>query len=725
MSESKRVKTLPGAVSVNTSGATVISSSLPNAASRAERVKVFCRVRPLLQRERDGWSYDDFCEHEQGTNQDDTSVHDDEPVTGRSSSTFLTEKGKIPLDASVLTIAWDGKAITHHGSSETKDFAFDASLSEHTTQEDVYQRVAYDVVQDVLDGYNGTILAYGQTSTGKTHTMLGHDDGLEGDGRGLIPRAFEDIFARAESARARCKTTIALSYVQIYCERVLDLLRPETPSSSILIREDAERGVYLDGAAWCGVSSVEDCVRLIMRGNANRAVASTEMNAHSSRSHAILIARVERKECLGAQEATATSTHRVKLSHLYFVDLAGSERVKKSKVYGRHVHELKAINLSLSALGNCISALSRQQPQRHVPYRDSKLTRLLQSSLGGNAKTSLIITVSPSPTEAHETLSTMQFGQRAMKVAVQAHQNVLSVLDYKALYEETQQRLDEQQQVQQHTENELSKLQTSKQHLEDQLVKAQLRIQHLEFECQAVKVAPTTSTTAASASDEQVQALIKQHEADLAHIQAKCDLQVATYKRLAEEAQQEWHELEDSLAQEKQQVLSCLQELKEFKMRFFQLEEETTERIAELVQDGRDHEREYTETRDTLQQRVKAQEQELEAMKKKLAGTEERIQQLQDQMELDFVPKQAIKQMESLYESAISKLQTRVGSLEQRSSSRKLQTNQERDDPPVDPRKGSNANNGGLPAIAPAPPVHKAIPKIGRIVPGARANSLR
>lgn len=438
---------------------------------------------------------------------------------------------------------------------------------------------------------------------------------------------------------------MALSYVQIYCERVFDLLAPETAHASILIREDSDRGVYLDGAACMSVTSVADCLELLERGNASRAVASTGMNAHSSRSHAILILRIERKDFpgVGMNPSTGTSTsaptQMIKISNLYLVDLAGSERVKKAKVMGRHVNELKAINLSLSALGNCISALSKKQ--KHVPYRDSKLTRLLQSSLGGNAKTALVITITPAPTEAHETLSTMQFGQRAMQVSVNAHCNVLSVLDYKSLYEDMQQRVDTVEEKARELEYEALEHKSKAAQYEDQLLKAQMRIQHLEFENQAGKAALEAAARSNTTTDidqgpreaqvhsvdspiltQQLAELVTKHDQDVNKIKDKCDLQVETYKRLADQASQEWHEVEDALASEKLQVLSALQELKEFKLRFFELEEETTDRIAELVQEVKEKERELREAVDGSKAQLEAQTREIQVLKKqvRLAG---------------------------------------------------------------------------------------------------------
>ncbi|KAG7381310.1 hypothetical protein PHYBOEH_010995 [Phytophthora boehmeriae] len=637
------------------------SNSAKAGARPVERVKVFCRLRPLLQRERDGWSYEEYCQQfgEDGERLDPSAAAepasdarpesaDDDPAT------FITEKGR-KLTGTLtpaLTMQPDGRSLTFqaptaaHG--EARLFKFDGNLNETCDQHTVYERVAAPIVEDVMAGYNGTILAYGQTATGKTHTMVGPGDLIQGDQRGLIPRALEDIFDKAEKTRSRAKTTVALSYVQIYCERIYDLLEPETLPSNILVREDPDRGVYIDGAAAVHVANVEDCLNLMERGNANRAVSSTGMNAHSSRSHAILILRVERKEFApppASSGTTSGTTHPViRLSNLYLVDLAGSERVKKARVHGRHISELKAINLSLSALGNCISALSKQsqQPQNqgsyHVPYRDSKLTRLLQSSLGGNAKTAMVVTVTPAVSEAPETLQTLHFGQRAMEVAVRAHRSALSVLDYRTLYEEMRQALDEEQQRSQQAEAAASDEKARTALAEDQLTKALLRVQHLEFELEAAQTASRHSNSPEGDTADDVdrmklelQQLVARHAQDVAQVKAACDRQIETYKRLSQEASQEWHEVEGELAGEKTQVLHTLQELKEFKLRYFQLEEDTTERIADLVQEEKDRERE----RDSAISRVNALEKELKALQTKIAEGENQREKLQDQIDTE------------------------------------------------------------------------------------------
>ncbi|CEG43067.1 kinesin heavy chain [Plasmopara halstedii] len=687
-----------------------------------ERVKVFCRVRPLLQRERDGWSYDEYCQHLNEDNQrldHNESEHPATELTPETSEpdlvTFITEKGRqcTPSLLPSVIMQSDDRSVTFQASNaahgEVRSFEFDGTFTETSTQEKVFDRVAAPIVEDVMAGYNGTILAYGQTATGKTHTMVGPDDLVQNDERGVIPRALEDIFTRAEATRTHAKTTVALSYVQIYCERLFDLLEPETVPGSILIREDIDRGVYIDGAAIVSVATVDECWKLLKRGNEHRAVSSTHMNAQSSRSHTILILRIERKEF-----APSSTTHPViRLSHLYLVDLAGSERVKKARVFGRHLNELKAINLSLSALGNCISALSKQSQQTqmsyHVPYRDSKLTRLLQSSLGGNAKTALIITVTPALTEALETLQTLQFGHRAMKVTVRPHRSALSVLDYRTLYEEMRQALDEEQERSQQAQVVAIEEKNRARNAEDQLTQARSQIQVLEFELKAVRTATRHDRESVDRDDDleqmrvEIQHLVTQHAQDVAQVNNACTRQVETYKRLADEASQEWHDLEGELAGEKTQVLHTLRELKEFKMRFFQLEEETTERIAELVQEERDCKKE----RNGAMATVKILEKELETLRVQIRASETQREKLQDQLDAEFVPKETLQQMEDLYEGAISKLQTRVGCLEKKALDRRT----------ISSIKNSNNNTGqqrSLPEIRKA----SAVPKIGRMGPG-------
>ncbi|XP_024991553.1 kinesin-like protein KIN-UC [Cynara cardunculus var. scolymus] len=298
---------------------------------------------------------------------------------------------------------------------------FDEVFTESASQKRVYEAVAKPVVEGVLNGYNGTIMAYGQTGTGKTYTLgqLGKDDASE---RGIMVRALEDIIASASPA----SDSVEISYLQIYMECVQDLLAPE--KVNIPIVEDPKKGeVSVPGAAIVKIQNVDHFLHLLQIGEANRHAANTKMNTESSRSHAILMVSVTRS--VDDKEENNTSSPgkddksvlvgghvipTIRKSKLLIVDLAGSERLDKSGSEGHLVEETKFINLSLSSLGKCINALAENSP--HIPTRDSKLTRLLRDSFGGSARTSLIVTIGQSSRHHTETSSTIMFGQRAMKV---------------------------------------------------------------------------------------------------------------------------------------------------------------------------------------------------------------------------------------------------------------------------------------------------------------------
>lgn len=258
----------------------------------------------------------------------------------------------------------------------------DSFFPESSKQDEVFDTVALPVVQSVLHGFNGTIMAYGQTGAGKTYTMLGPD--TSNNTRGVIPHCLESIFSYVKQNSVNYEWTIELSFIQIYCELILDLFSPQ---SKVTIRENQSHSTYLEGASKYNISSVNEGMDLIQKGLETRITSSTAMNSDSSRSHAILALYITKRKTSNISMSNEDNNNAVKafFGTLYLVDLAGSERVGKSAVYGTHFNELKAINLSLSALGNCINALAEKRS--FVPYRDSKLTRLLSSSLGGNSKT--------------------------------------------------------------------------------------------------------------------------------------------------------------------------------------------------------------------------------------------------------------------------------------------------------------------------------------------------
>eukprot|EP01102_Stenamoeba_stenopodia_P019656 TRINITY_DN7471_c0_g1_i1.p1 TRINITY_DN7471_c0_g1~~TRINITY_DN7471_c0_g1_i1.p1 ORF type:complete len:934 (-),score=240.86 TRINITY_DN7471_c0_g1_i1:200-3001(-) len=351
----------------------------------AVNVRVLCRFRPINEREKK------------------------EAASGKfADSTF---KLAFP---DVTAVAIGNKGQSH-------SFNFDRVFDPNTTQIQVYEESAKQSIQDVLDGYNATIFTYGQTGSGKTFTMFGADGP---ELMGIVPRAIAHIFSYINSQPSGIEFAIKCSFLEIYMENIRDLLNPS--KTNLRVRESPSRGIWVEGATEEFVTCEQDIADLIEVGNTARAVSSTGMNQVSSRSHSVFMLTIEQKNEDG-------STKRGKLN---LVDLAGSEKISKTGAEGQTLEEAKKINQSLSALGNCIHSLT-EKGRGHIPYRDSKLTRILQESLGGNCKTTLIITASPHEFNYDETVSTCQFGARAKTIKNQAKVNQQkSVAELMALVEQ-------------------------------------------------------------------------------------------------------------------------------------------------------------------------------------------------------------------------------------------------------------------------------------------------
>ncbi|RLN75703.1 hypothetical protein BBJ28_00001794, partial [Nothophytophthora sp. Chile5] len=301
-----------------------------------------------------------------------------------------------------------------------------------------------------LEGYNATVLAYGQTGTGKTHTMAGSGFDARGQEKneelqGIIPRVIKAVFSKLQQQESsdnqrRTEHTLRVEYVEIYNEELRDLLHPETPSRQLAIREDGEGNIVVSGAKSEPADSKAAVFRHLVVGGASRVTGSTLMNEQSSRSHAIFSLLLEQRD-------VASGSRR--LSKFHLVDLAGSERAKRTGAVAGRFKESVSINQGLLALGNVISALGDDKRRVgsagsgsnavHVPYRDSKLTRLLQDSLGGNSRTLMIACVSPAGVNFEETLNTLKYANRAKNIT-----NKPIVNQHVAASEEQRQRSDEE-----------------------------------------------------------------------------------------------------------------------------------------------------------------------------------------------------------------------------------------------------------------------------------------
>ncbi|KAH9699116.1 kinesin-like protein KIN-7N [Citrus sinensis] len=284
-------------------------------------------------------------------------------------------------------------------------YAFDHVFEETCSNARVYELLTKDIIHAAVEGFNGTVFAYGQTSSGKTFTMNG-----SADNPGVISLGVKDIFDAIQMMSNR-EFLVRVSYMEIYNEEINDLLAVE--NQKLQIHESLEHGVFVAGLREEIVNSAEQVLKLIESGEVNRHFGETNMNVRSSRSHTIFRMVIESK----GKDNDSSSTDAIRVSVLNLVDLAGSERIAKTGADGVRLKEGKHINKSLMALGNVINKLSDGVKQRgHIPYRDSKLTRILQPALGGNAKTSIICTIAPEEDHIEETKGTLQFASRAKRI---------------------------------------------------------------------------------------------------------------------------------------------------------------------------------------------------------------------------------------------------------------------------------------------------------------------
>ncbi|XP_061193729.1 kinesin heavy chain-like isoform X1 [Saccostrea echinata] len=428
-----------------------------------------------------------------------------------------------------------------------KLFVFDRVLKPNVTQEQVYETAAKPIVADVLGGYNGTIFAYGQTSSGKTHTM----EGVLGNDKmhGIIPRIVQDIFSYIYGMEENLEFHIKVSYFEIYMDKIRDLL--DISKVNLSVHEDKNRVPYVKGATERFVSSPEEVMEAIDEGKANRHVAVTNMNEHSSRSHSVFLINVKQENLENQKKLNGK---------LYLVDLAGSEKVSKTGAEGAVLDEAKNINKSLSALGNVIAALADGN-KSHVPYRDSKLTRILQESLGGNARTTVVICCSPASFNEAETKSTLLFGQRAKTIKnIVSVNEELTAEEWKKRYEKEKEKAARYKGLLEKCQAELQKWRSGQSVTLDEQVDMKASTASLQEE-EKQPPPPALTASVSSTLDENTKAQLEEEKMKLYEQLDDKDEEINELSQMIERLKEQMLEQEDLITMGKRDYDSLQQEM--------------------------------------------------------------------------------------------------------------------------------------------------------------------
>ncbi|GLU20197.1 hypothetical protein SLE2022_364080 [Rubroshorea leprosula] len=345
---------------------------------------------------------------------------------GRSIVRVNEEKEVIVLDPDVSKDYLD----RNHNRTKERKYCFDHAFGPQSTNLDVYQKCISTIISGVVQGLNATVFAYGSTGSGKTYTMVGTRDDP-----GLMVLSLHTVFDLIKSDKSSDEFEVTCSYLEVYNEVIYDLL--EKSSGPLELREDPEQGLIVAGLRCIKVHSADKILELLNLGNGRRKTESTEANATSSRSHAVLEINVRRKQ-------RNKYRNQVMRGKLALVDLAGSERASETNSGGQKLRDGANINRSLLALANCINALGKQQKKglAYVPYRNSKLTRILKDSLSGNSQTVMVATVSPANSQYHHTVNTLKYADRAKEIKTHIQKNIgtidTHVSDYQRMIDSLQ-----------------------------------------------------------------------------------------------------------------------------------------------------------------------------------------------------------------------------------------------------------------------------------------------
>ncbi|XP_038155209.1 kinesin-like protein KIF19 isoform X2 [Cyprinodon tularosa] len=315
----------------------------------------------------------------------------------------------------------DPDDILRANRSREKTYMFDVAFDFSASQEEVYRATTKGLIEGLISGYNATVFAYGPTGCGKTYTMLGTDKEP-----GIYVRTLNDLFRAIEETSDDMLYSVSMSYLEIYNEMIRDLLNPS--SGFLDLREDSKGVIQVAGITEVSTINAQEIMELLMKGNKQRTQEPTAANRTSSRSHAVLQVAVKQ------QSRCRDVLQEVRFARLFMIDLAGSERAAQTQNRGQRLKEGAHINRSLLALGNCINALSDKNGNKYVNYRDSKLTRLLKDSLGGNSRTVMIAHISPASMAFEESRNTLAYADRAKSIRTRVKKNLINVSYHIAQY---------------------------------------------------------------------------------------------------------------------------------------------------------------------------------------------------------------------------------------------------------------------------------------------------
>uniref|UniRef100_A0A7N8YBS8 Kinesin-like protein n=1 Tax=Mastacembelus armatus TaxID=205130 RepID=A0A7N8YBS8_9TELE len=315
----------------------------------------------------------------------------------------------------------DPDDILRANRSREKTYMFDVAFDYSASQEEVYRATTKGLIEGLISGYNATVFAYGPTGCGKTYTMLGTDKEP-----GIYVRTLNDLFRAIEETSDDMLYSVSMSYLEIYNEMIRDLLNPS--SGFLDLREDSKGVIQVAGITEVSTINAQEIMELLMKGNKQRTQEPTAANQTSSRSHAVLQVAVKQ------QSRCRDVLQEVRFARLFMIDLAGSERAAQTQNRGQRLKEGAHINRSLLALGNCINALSDKNGNKYVNYRDSKLTRLLKDSLGGNSRTVMIAHISPASMAFEESRNTLTYADRAKSIRTRVKKNLINVSYHIAQY---------------------------------------------------------------------------------------------------------------------------------------------------------------------------------------------------------------------------------------------------------------------------------------------------